>query len=138
MPESTQTNPLFVLRDEVGRLVASSGTIVIGRVKTHLVEEVLKNRVAMLLQGFNKRDEAQQNLRKIKPDQIAYDETGKEVSKTYSKPKLDELNKAKETLDRLDKALESAMSEEKPDFEGLKKFVSGPKDATQVAPDKSE
>jgi hypothetical protein len=108
-------------------VLATSGPTLRDRVKTHLVEEELKRRADLILKGLAKRDEARKALNKIRPDQSAYNGDGKVIpgSESYSKPKVEELKKAREALERIDKALEEALLDEKPNFEKLGKVVGG-------------
>ena len=118
------THPAKILRDSVLETVEKAGPQVRERVKNTLVEAELSKRADMILKGLNKRDEAQKAINKIKPDQIAYDADGKKTSETYSKAKVDELNKAKQQLASIDKALEEALSDT-PNFDKLAKAVGG-------------
>ena len=124
MAEGETVHPAKVLRDSVLEVINSAGPQVRERVKNTLVEAELSKRADMILKGLNKRDDAQKAINKIKPDQQAFNADGSKATETFSKAKIDELNKAKQQLTNIDKALEEALSDT-PNFEKLAKVVGG-------------
>ena len=89
--------------------------------KQAVVEEILKEKkaalVATLKKGIEKLGELRRTFDKEnRPDQVAYDATGKKIE-TMSAAKFEAVKKAKEAVDKLDKAINLAV--EKSDFSKL-------------------
>ncbi len=114
----TGTLPAAVsLLDEVKDLIAKSGTVVRDRVVSALAEKTIAERVELTKKGLDKFNEARSNFRKInKPDQVFQDATGKKVE-LMSLKQVEEVKKAREACDRIEKALELALG--KNDFTKL-------------------
>jgi len=112
------------LKSSVADALAMNGSKqVFDRVRDHLVEDELKRRTDLVLKGLAKKEEIERELRKVKPDQQGLDLSGKVVSETYSKAKVEEVKKLKEQLNKVEKALEGALASEKPCFDKLREVV---------------
>jgi len=83
---------------------------VMARVKEAFVERELQKRTDAMVKAFDKLTEARSDLKKIKPDVIAYDENGQEVSAQYSKAKVDERKKAQEKVAKIESAINLALT----------------------------
>ena len=106
--------------EDVGTLVKTSGDTVRKRVVETLAEKVIAENVRLTMAGLDKRSDALSNVRKLsKPDQLAYDASGNKIE-TMSAAKFDELKKAKEALDKVEKALAKALEEN--DYSKLKEL----------------
>lgn len=117
--EGTNSQPKAIeIRISVAQKVAEKSPGILAKVVDTLSDLEVGKREEMLVKALTARDEAEKKIRKIKPDQQAFDGEGKVVSETYSKVKKEELAKAKQELDKLDKAIEAAVSE-KPDYKWL-------------------
>jgi hypothetical protein len=109
------------LMAEVSASVKESAPQVRQRLVAALVEKEVISRVSLLETCLNKRVEAEKELKKAsKPDTETFDADGKVVAATFSKSAADALKKARETLDKLDKAMEKALGEN--DFSKLKEL----------------
>lgn len=89
--------------------------------KNAVIEEILKEKKAALVATLKKGIDKLTDLRKAfdktnRPDQCAYDVTGKKIE-TMSATKWEEVKKAKEAIDKLEKAINLAV--EKSDFSKL-------------------
>ena len=104
---------------------AVKGQDVRGCVVDFLVKEEVEKRKTMLVKALVARKEAETAVRKVKPDMLTYDETGKVVTSGYTKKTADELKKAKESLARIDKAITAAINEA--NYDGLKNVGGGQK-----------
>jgi hypothetical protein len=104
----------------VSERIGASGPAVRERVVSALVEREVVARVELLDKALAKRTETEKDLRKLKPDVENYDADGKLVSSSYSKAKADELKKARESLDKLEKALDKALVDN--DFSKLREL----------------
>lgn len=99
------------LLSEVSEGIASSNETVIGRVRDMLVEKEVATRVDTLDKAIQKRRQLAKELAKVnRPDNVQYDSDGNEVSGTYSKDRLQARKKAREALEKLEKAIEAAMT----------------------------
>jgi chaperonin cofactor prefoldin len=100
--------------------IEGSTDAVFNRVVDRLAEDEIKKREDLLVQGLAKLDEADKEVKKIKPDQGSYDADGKLIGEaTFSKAKADELKKAREKLEKISNALEKAFNG---DFQKLKEL----------------
>jgi len=96
------------LLEEVKDIINKSGPDVRVRVVSALAEKVIVERVELTKKGLDKYNEARGNFRKVnKPDNVFQDATGKKVE-LMSTAKVEEVKKAKEALERIEKALEKA------------------------------
>ena len=110
-PATTATVPAgYAVLDEVKGLVEKSGPEVRARVVAALAEKVVVDRVELVKRGLDKLNEARNNLRKVnKPDQTFIDGDGKKVE-LMTVAKNDEVKKAKEALEKIEKALDLALT----------------------------
>ncbi len=83
------------------------------------VQTEVASRVELLDKAFQKRFELLGALGKVnRPDNVTYNLDGTEASGTYTKPRLEEIKKAKEALEKHENALEKALTTN--DFSKLK------------------
>jgi len=115
--EVVNTKTLDVLT-EVKDAIKKSDSDVANKVKAHFVEKEVASRVDLIVDALDKLRTMDKDLNKIKADQVAYDEDGKEVSATWTKPKLKERNDQKAKIRKLSDAVEEALANG--DFEKLK------------------
>lgn len=87
------------------------------RVINLLAEKDKEKRVQVLVQAIGELDGVNKELSKIKADQLSFDATGKPVSETWSKAKLDERSSKASKRDKLESAINLAL--EKNDFSAL-------------------
>jgi hypothetical protein len=110
------------------------GGVVKDRVVDALVEKELANRQAIVIEAVVKLESLHAALRRIKPDSVLYNLDGTKASESYTKAKLDEKKKLDEQAAKLDKAIESCLTSDKPDFAALKALT----DKTSVKPVKDD
>lgn len=79
-----------------------------------LVERELTKRTEAVVQCMDTLAKLEGDLRKIKPDQVSYDSTGKIISESFSKNKFEEKKKLTERIDKFTAAITKAI--EKADF----------------------
>jgi hypothetical protein len=89
-------------------------------VLSHYVEAEINGRVQRAVLAIKTLGDLDKRLRKLRPDQEQYDASGKLVSETYSKAKLEERRKVEEQQARIETALEEVF--EKGQFEKLMKL----------------
>ena len=129
---SEKKEPAFVvLRKEIQEALSNEASSwVRERVKSKLVEEKVAEYTQVTLDGLKARDEAEKALKSLKPDIKVYDTDGKLVSENFSEKVTQDRNKARETLSKIDSALEEALSKGK--FDKLAQLTKK-KDSTEVA-----
>jgi hypothetical protein len=111
------------VKELVAERLANSGDAVKELVIEKLVDDELEKRKQLVLKGVDAVDNARKDLSKIKPDQTSFDVEGQPVgTPAYSRGKLDELNKAKQKLAKLEGALNKAL--ENNDYQELEKVLS--------------
>ena len=118
--ESNQSNAAADLLREVSDTLNHSTTTVRSRFKDMLVERAISSRVDLLDKGVLKVQEAERELRKIKPDLVSISSDGTK-SENFSKEQYDKKTKAEETLQKLRNAVERALSGE--GFDKLSELV---------------
>lgn len=119
-----------VLAEVAGALKASS-QLVKGRLVQALTERVLVQRVDMLDKGLAKLKELKKEIDKIRAPDM-FDTSGNKVPGYLTKAQNEELKKAKEKFNKLEKAVEKAFNGE--EFDKLANLVSG----KEPAPDAQE
>lgn len=107
---------------EVADQIKGSAPQVYERLRDQMVERELADRVALLDKAFAKRRDLTNNLNKVnRPDNVTYNADGTEAAGTYTKERLNEIKKAREVLEKLENAMERALSQN--DFGKLKDAV---------------
>jgi len=110
------------LLSEVAEKIGQSTSQVRERVISALVEREVVARTDILDKALAKRTELDREIRKLqKPDVEQFDVDGKVVSASFSKARVDELKKAREGLEKLEKAIDKALTDN--DFSKLKEIV---------------
>ncbi len=90
--------------------IKDSGAAVAERYVTRSVEKEVEARVDLLEKAVQKRFELLAALGKVnRADAVTFDADGKEASATYTKPRLEEIKKAKEALAKHEEALDKAL-----------------------------
>lgn len=120
--ENTAAQPQAIgVLTEVSDKIKSSAPQVRERLVAGLVEKEVASRVDLLDKGLQKRLEADREVRKCsKPDVETFDANGQSQATGFTKGAADALKKARESLDKIDKALEKALAEN--DFSKLKEL----------------
>lgn len=119
MPPNTTTT--VDLLSQVSDAVKDSSELVRKRLVDALVDRELTSRVDLLDKALTKLKDAKKEVDKLRPDVETFDETGAKVTSHYSKAKLEERKKAVEAKEKLEKAVEQALSGES--FDKLKELM---------------
>ena len=82
---------------------------VINQVVGHFVKKEQDRRADTVIAAMDKLTAHNRELNKIKPDMVGYDADGQKVTESFSKAKLDEANKVKSAIGKLEKALTKAL-----------------------------
>lgn len=116
--DSKETKAQGLLADVASR-IKESGPQVYARLRDAMVEKEIASRVDLLDKAFQKRFQLLTDLRKVdRPDQETYNADGSVATASYTKPRLEEIRKAKEALAKHENALEKALASN--DFSKLK------------------
>jgi uncharacterized protein (DUF736 family) len=94
-----------------------------------LVGRELEKRSEALVKILDILDQLEKDMKKVKPDQRTYSETGEELTATWSKSKLDERNKLNVKLDKIGKAIDKAL--DTGDYDDVNKLIKGGGDQKQ-------
>jgi hypothetical protein len=105
---SAQT--VVTIREAVASKLAESGPQVNQTVIDLLAGKEIERRTTAILSGLSEKDRIEKDIRKIKPDNVAFNEKGEQVRAEYTKAKYEELKKANEKLDKVTKATEAALN----------------------------
>jgi len=107
------------VKTQVADGIKNSQEDVLNKVVTQLVDTEVEIRKNLILEGLKNYDDVKDKLSKIKPDVLAYDETGKVASQNFSKAKIDEKQKLEKQFKEIQTALNLAI--EKGDYKKLQK-----------------
>lgn len=114
-----KANPFISIQTEVKSRLVSDNQAVREKYIESEVSAKLSERVTLVKSAVGKVVELEKELKKIKPDQIAYDADGKVVQEFYSKPIADKLKETKEKIVKLEAAITKAF--ETADYSDLEK-----------------
>jgi cell division protein FtsX len=131
---ATATVPHAIqIRADVKKAVsdASKSGVIRQRIVEQLTEEEIEKRKQALAAALTKRDETQREIDKIEknpanktfvvvPGETGKIDTKKPASGTWTDEQVQSLNKHREKLAKIDKAIEMALNPEAPDFSKLK------------------
>ena len=98
-----------VLTDISSTIKDDAPTEVLKRVKDTFVERELARRTDALVKAFDKLSAAKGEAAKIRPDSVLFDAEGKQTSASYTKGKLEELNKANKQIEKIQGAISAAL-----------------------------
>lgn len=126
MTEATETDstPSIALQIRIESTIktAQDGGIVVDRVVDAFAERELKRRTDLIVQGMDFLVVSNKVYTDInKPDQEFFVVAGGEATKTFSKKRIEEINKAKKTRDNIAKAIDKAITSA--NFEDLEKAL---------------
>lgn len=94
---------------KVAESIANIAPKVEDQVVEVIVERELEKRATAIVKAMDTLSKFETDLRKIKPDQTSFSETGEKVSETYSKAKLEEKNKLTQKIEKNTKAINKAL-----------------------------
>ncbi len=116
-PETNTVSASYSIGQKVAASITDAGPAILSKVIDKLASLEIEKRADALLNGVNAAISAKRELQKIKPDQQSFDASGKVVTETYSKAKVEERKKAEEKLAKIEAAVEKAVN--KNDFSGV-------------------
>lgn len=110
------------LKVKIAEGLAACGPKVVDRVVETMVERETNKRSTALVTVLDLLAREELDLKKIdRPDTEAYDGEGKVVSSTYTKGRIEEIKKAKESIAKKQKAISDAL--EKNDYSGVYNYA---------------
>jgi hypothetical protein len=98
--------------------LAGAGNEIKTRVINMLKEAEVDRRASALHKAVTKVRDLNKDLQKLKPDHETFDDKGAKITSGYTKPKLDERNKLIAEIEKYEKAIGTATTEQ-PDFGDL-------------------
>lgn len=99
-----------MIKEKLAERLLTSGSDVKNNILDTLYNNELKTRTDACLKVLTKIEEKEKELKKLKvSDNNIYDEKGTVVAGGYSKARVDDIKKASDELERLNKALENAL-----------------------------
>lgn len=104
-------NVAQTVQKESKQKLKESGEQVLKEVIDSLVSKELVKRKEYINQALSKIDTLNKELKGYKPDNVLYDEAGKEIQSGWSKQNLDSKNKIIAKIDSLNNALEKSLNE---------------------------
>lgn len=110
MADTDNTTFVDVLTSVSETIKADAAAEVVSRVQATFVERELTKRTDALVKAFDKLSSAKSDLNKIKADVVAYDEDGEVASTNWSKAKLEERNKARKAVQKVEEAINAALA----------------------------
>ena len=99
------------INTQVAERLSQIAPVVTEKVIDHLVSKEVNRRADAVISALGSIDKFSNELKKHKPDIVAYDDAGAVVSSNWSKAKLDERNKVEANINKLNKAVEKALNE---------------------------
>lgn len=114
------------LRDTIDQKIVDSGSAVLERVIDSFVETERDRRAKILVNGVNALRELEVDLNKInRGDVVQFTADGKPVDTLFTKDRLNQINKAKDRITKLELALTKALSDKavSDDFTKLEKAI---------------
>lgn len=93
----------------VAQQISDLGPKVQDKVVGALVDRELDRRSDALVQAIDHLAKFEKELKKLGPDQIAYNEKGEKTSETYSKARTEEREKLAKKIDKYTKAITKAL-----------------------------
>lgn len=124
-PQAPQTEPTVVVQLQEGVKTVIAAAQANGDIKNRVIaalaEEEIAKRAQILTAGLAAFKAATAELRKIKPDQKAYDADGKVAAETYSEANVKKLREARERVAKIEKAIAAAVNDA--NYDELKKFA---------------
>lgn len=100
----------MTIRQDIAAKIAEINPLVKDRAVEAIVEREVAKRANTIVSGLDKLRTLNNDLKKIKPDQIVYDGEGKVQSEGWTQAQLKKLAEAKAACKKLDAAIEKALN----------------------------
>ena len=106
-PTPTQAS---TIKEAISAKIKESNPLVLSGLIDELVEKEIRRRKETIKAGIEKYEELEISLKKMKPDNITFNQDGSQASSSWSKDALDKFNKATKELEQLNTALDNAIN----------------------------
>lgn len=93
-----------------------------------MVDREIEKRSKIIVQALDMLDREETTLKRIKPDQMQFNENGTVISQSYSQSALQSRNKQVDKVQKLTAAINKALEG---DLQGVNKFIGGGGDKTE-------
>lgn len=104
------TTQAGTIREAISKKIKEYNPIVVEGIIETLAQEEIARRKNLVRKGIEKFEELEKGLKKMKPDNVAYNEQGEEISSGWTKAGLDAHTKTKKELETLNNALDNAIN----------------------------
>ncbi len=104
----------------VAERLSNIAPAVADKVVEHLVNKELTRRSEAVIGGLAELDKLNGEFKKLKPDVNTFNADGTAATSTWTKPKLEEKNKAEQKIAKLTKAIDKALNDN--DYSDLYNF----------------
>lgn len=112
------------VRDKIADRFAKISQEVEVQVVDNMVEREIDKRADAIVKVVEKIEIEEKNLKKIdKPDQVQFGRDGKPISETFSKNRLDEIEKSKKKIEKMAAAIDKALT--KGDMQDVYNLAAG-------------
>lgn len=110
--------------------LAALGPRVMAEVASRMAEREVKKRTDKMVQALDRAATMTVDHLKLGPDNVGYNAEGQKTSESYSKKRLDEINKSQSNIAKLQSAI--AKADSSGDYGDLDKLLAGgPKSETE-------
>lgn len=112
------------VKEEVADRLSKSGSLVAGKIIDKMVEDEIKRRTELVTRGFQLLTDLKEQFKKIKPDDIRYNEDNldKPATRAYSQKANAERVKIHKRIGNLESAIDKAIGE-KSDYKKLEELL---------------
>jgi hypothetical protein len=94
---------------KVAEQISQLGPSVEDQVVRALADREKNRRADALVKALDDLARFEQDFKKLKPDQVAFDDKGEKVSETFSKIRIDERDKLTKKIEKYTKAINKAL-----------------------------
>ena len=101
--------PVTSIRDKVAEEIKALSPRVETELVDIMIEREVKKRTDALVVVYDKLSTATKDHAKLGPDNVTYNADGSKASESFSKKRIDEINKAKGQVDKLTKTINKAL-----------------------------
>ncbi len=116
--EETKIKKSGSIKEAIVLAIKGSSEQIVKSVIEELADVEIQVRKNLVIKAMNKLDELEKEGKKLKPDNISYNEDGTIATSTWTKGALDAVKKNRESIAKIENSIEKALSQN--DYEGLK------------------
>ena len=111
------------VHDMATEQLAELGPSVMAEVASRMAQREVQKRADKMVQAIDKIAVLTLDHKKLGPDDVRYNEAGEKISEAYTKKRIDEINKSKSNIEKLQAAVAKAHS--LGDYSDIDKLLGG-------------